>query len=259
MAERTGISRSRRPLTPRRRRSATLADTQPRDVTLALVLILLGGAAWPRHLLLDAAGEVITGPMELSDDLYHLLYRFHRAHEAALDKALATLAGKDAARIKLPHQRRRPPSRCRAAHLPGDDEMTAESADPRPLPHRQYPCSECPWRRDTPPGQFTSERYAAMRETSEHRTVITAEDITGQPMFACHKGDPATGGDGDLACAGWLAAAGNLHIGVRVAVAFGALPASALEPQPGWPDLYDTHDEMAAAQARDDDERGETE
>lgn len=29
--------------------------------------------------------------------------------------------------------------------------------------YRSFPCAECPWRRDVPPGQFTAERFEALR------------------------------------------------------------------------------------------------
>jgi hypothetical protein len=69
-------------------------------------------------------------------------------------------------------------------------------------------------------------------------------------MFGCHKGEPGT--DADLACAGWLAVAGREHIGVRLAVAFGELPAEVLSPGEGWPELFDSYEEMAETQGATD-------
>lgn len=109
------------------------------------------------------------------------------------------------------------------------------------FPRRKYPCAECPWRRDTPPGQFPACRYDALHSTSDQSGLFA-------PMFGCHKGEPGT--NADLACAGWLAVAGYEHIGVRLAVARGALPREALRPGDGWPALFDSYDEMAEAQAR---------
>jgi hypothetical protein len=51
----------------------------------------------------------------------------------------------------------------------------------------------------------------------------------------------------EQACAGWLAVAGYGHLGVRLAVAMGRLPAGALEPGEDWPGLYASYDELAAA------------
>ena len=107
------------------------------------------------------------------------------------------------------------------------------------FPRRRFPCHECPFRRDTDPGQFTSCRYDALRETSESPDIST-------PMFGCHKGAPGT--DEDLACAGWLAVAGHAHPLVRIAVLTGRLEPADLEPGDGWPALFGSYDEMAEAQ-----------
>lgn len=117
------------------------------------------------------------------------------------------------------------------------------------IPHRRYPCRECPWRRDTAPGQFTAERYGALACTSE-QTPGEQPGLTA-PLFACHKSPEGA----EEACAGWLAAVGNVHIRVRLAVAHGRLPAEALTPGEGWPELYPSYLEMAARQARRDDDR----
>lgn len=110
------------------------------------------------------------------------------------------------------------------------------------VPRRLYPCNQCPWRRDTPPGMFPTERYEALRKTSG-----TAGDEAplDAPMFACHK----TTEGREQACAGWLATAGVDHIGVRYAVVTGRIPGSALQPGDDWPDLFDSYAEMAATQA----------
>lgn len=111
-----------------------------------------------------------------------------------------------------------------------------------PLPHRLYPCAECPWRRDTTPGQFPACRYDALRTTSEQQP--GAEPGFDAPMFACHKSPEGR----EEACAGWLAAVGHRHLGVRLAVATGRLPATALTPGGDWPPLFDTYRDMAATQ-----------
>lgn len=113
---------------------------------------------------------------------------------------------------------------------------------PEPLSRRRYPCSECPWKRSTPPGQFTAARYAVLRETSDQRM--------GAPMFGCHKGEPGT--DADLACAGWLAVAGYDNLTVRMAVLTGRLEPEDLLPGDDWPELFSSYAEMAAAQGRSD-------
>lgn len=114
------------------------------------------------------------------------------------------------------------------------------------VPRRRFPCAECPWRRDTPPGQFAACRYEGLTETSTQPQVASVADIVRQPMFACHKSPEGR----EEACAGWLAVAGHENLAVRLAVATGRLPGVALEPGEGWPRLFDSFEEMAAVQAR---------
>lgn len=111
------------------------------------------------------------------------------------------------------------------------------------LPRQKRPCAECPWRRDTPPGQFTQARFRALAVTSG---TPGAEAGPFAPMFGCHK---AVAGRG-AACAGWLAAVGQDHLGVRIAVSHGLIPATALAPKPSWPPLFESYAAMAAAQGR---------
>jgi uncharacterized protein DUF6283 len=106
------------------------------------------------------------------------------------------------------------------------------------LPHCVRPCANCPWRRDSPAGEFAGERYEALRVTAGRPG---CEVGLGAPMFACHKSEEGR----DRACAGWLAVAGIEHLGVRLAVALGRLPASALRPGDRWPDLFSSYEEMA--------------
>jgi hypothetical protein len=109
------------------------------------------------------------------------------------------------------------------------------------VPHRRRPCAECPWRRDTPRGMFTQERYDALADTSGARG---AEAPIDAPLFACHKSAEGR----EEACAGWLAAVGAEHLGVRLAVVSGRIPASALAPPDDWPALFASYDEMARTQ-----------
>jgi hypothetical protein len=67
----------------------------------------------------------------------------------------------------------------------------------------------------------------------------------GAPLFACHK----TAEGREQACAGWLAVSGYEHLGVRLAIVMGRLPAAVLSPGGDWPALYSSYDEMAAAMA----------
>ncbi|WP_425301265.1 DUF6283 family protein [Nocardia wallacei] len=69
------------------------------------------------------------------------------------------------------------------------------------LPHRRYPCAECPWRRDTPAGQFSQERYDDLAATTGSPG---REAWLDAPLLACHKSPEG----GEETCAGWLAAVG---------------------------------------------------
>jgi hypothetical protein len=115
-----------------------------------------------------------------------------------------------------------------------------------PLPYRRRPCAQCPWRRDVEPGQFPAERYEALAATSGKRS---AEAGITAPMFACHKSPERR----EEACAGWLAAVGWNHLGVRVAVHLGRLPECALTPGEDWPELFTDYEDMAATQAGEGD------
>lgn len=108
----------------------------------------------------------------------------------------------------------------------------------RPL-YAKEPCSRCPWRVDVSPGEFPASRYEALEDT------VSSDYGFGQPMFACHKSAEGK----EITCAGFLAVAGNLNITVRLNVLGGHIPASALRPQPGWPELWPDYETMAARQA----------
>lgn len=106
------------------------------------------------------------------------------------------------------------------------------------VPYRAAPCSNCPWRKDSEPGEFPPERYEALRSTSGRpggEAGLTA------PIFACHK---STEGH-DRACAGWLVVCGFDHLGIRLAVVTKRLPAEALFPKADWPELFDSYDKLA--------------
>lgn len=110
------------------------------------------------------------------------------------------------------------------------------------LARRRTPCVECPWKKDTAPGQFPAERYAALRATTIGPDGYEAGiDAT---LFACHRSPE---GD-ELACAGWLAAVGYNSLHVRLLVSYGKIPAEALNPGDDWPELFLDYDEMAARQ-----------
>jgi hypothetical protein len=118
---------------------------------------------------------------------------------------------------------------------------------PAPLRHMPRPCDAsdtsgpCPFRRDAPPGEFTAERFEQLAASAG---APGAEVPLGGIMFACH----STADGAQVACAGWLAVCGTDHLGVRFAASDGRLGPDAVRPQPGWPDLFDSYDEMATTQ-----------
>jgi len=102
---------------------------------------------------------------------------------------------------------------------------------------RAAPCRECPFRVDVSPGKFPVERYELLRDTVGQPG---AEQPIGAPLFACHLSPDGA----ETACAGWLATCGHEHLGVRMAVVMGAIPGAALAPQPGWPELHPTYEDV---------------
>ena len=106
------------------------------------------------------------------------------------------------------------------------------------IPYQRRPCANCPWRCDSPAGEFAPQRYERLRSTAGRPGAEAGLDA---PIFACHKSVAGR----DRACAGWLAVEGTNHLGVRLAVAMGRLPADALTPGPDWPELFGGYDEMA--------------
>jgi hypothetical protein len=121
-----------------------------------------------------------------------------------------------------------------------DDPCTRHAAGR--LPHRRFPCAECPVRKDNagnPRSKFPASRWEALRATS-------GDAGPGAPLFGCHEGEPGTGAD--LLCAGWAASFGRESAEVRIAVMCGLLPVEALDPGVNWPELYQDWDEMVAAQ-----------
>lgn len=107
---------------------------------------------------------------------------------------------------------------------------------------RTRPCAECPWVKATPPGQFSRERFEALRGTTGEPG---AEVGIGAGIFACHKSQEGR----ELPCAGWLASVGYWHIGMRLAAARGEIPGTAFRPEADWPELHESYDEMMEAKA----------
>jgi hypothetical protein len=95
-----------------------------------------------------------------------------------------------------------------------------------------------------PAGEFTAERFEALRSTCGDGVEI------GDPIFACHKSAPGK----DIACAGWTAVVGTEHPTLRLSAIMGDIPMDVFSPRPGWPPLFKTYDEMARTQGREDEQ-----
>lgn len=121
------------------------------------------------------------------------------------------------------------------------------------FPRQKRPCVNCPFRRDVKSGEFPATRYEELRSTC--RNASTTQAPLGAPMFACHK-SPA---GAEFACAGWLAVEGLNHLGVRVAVAVGRLPAEALRPGADWPPLFGSYEEVEETMGGITDEEAQAE
>lgn len=111
---------------------------------------------------------------------------------------------------------------------------------PEPLPRRRHPCKPCPFRVDAHDRHAYPNLAQYAAGTCGSRG---AEMPIGAPMFACHqsKAEPSE------LCAGWLAVAGYEHLSVRLAIAWGHLPASVLDPGTGWPELFASIGEALAS------------
>ncbi|MEU0276813.1 DUF6283 family protein [Streptomyces sp. NPDC006307] len=108
---------------------------------------------------------------------------------------------------------------------------------------RDRPCVRCPWRTDTDLTAFSEEEMDMLRQANG-RPGADAE-ITA-PTVACHRDQPGTRHAWRW-CAGWLATVGHYHHLVRLAGIFESIPKNALDPQPGWPELYPGLDALLAA------------
>ena len=117
-----------------------------------------------------------------------------------------------------------------------DDE--AESCERRSADaQRNEPCPKCPWRKDAPLGKFPPERYIVLAKTA-------TQGLDG--LFACHMS--AEGGE--VACAGYLAVAGDVSLNARLLQAAGKIDMAAIveaTKQPDYPELVGSFAEMAVA------------
>lgn len=115
--------------------------------------------------------------------------------------------------------------------------MKAMDASDHQCPVRQ-PCPGCPWRRDAHAEEipnFSLKLAEGLAATSPDEQGMGPDSFA--PQFACHQSK-----DGEeIVCAGWLAAVGEAHPMVRMAVLRGDLPEGALDHKP---ELHETYQEV---------------
>lgn len=114
--------------------------------------------------------------------------------------------------------------------------------------HMPKPCEPsarsgaCPFRRDADPGEFPAQRFELLADTAG---LPGAEVPIGGPIFACHHSADGSA----VACSGWLKVCGYNHLGIRFAIATRQISPEAVRIMPEDPELFESYDEMAAAQS----------
>ncbi|MFF9076228.1 DUF6283 family protein [Streptomyces sp. NPDC014872] len=111
--------------------------------------------------------------------------------------------------------------------------------------HRKLPCTRCPWLTSTDLTEFSDEDMDMLRRANG---CPGAEAPVNAPIVACHRDQPSTAHPLRW-CAGFLAVVGEQHLGIRLALAFEALPPQAVNPPASWPELYPDLDALIAARA----------
>ncbi len=109
------------------------------------------------------------------------------------------------------------------------------------------PCSDCPWRKDAPPGYWHPDHF---------RDIWRNCQDDGLNVMLCHKATKAPESErGKMPCIGWSRVMGFDAIGVRMLVLRGALTEADTAPQPGDPELYASFAEMMRANGIDTPQR----
>lgn len=98
--------------------------------------------------------------------------------------------------------------------------------------YRKTPCAECPWRRDSPVGEFPAEAFRLSAKSAYDMASTT---------FACHM----SGKVRPAICAGFLMRGAHHNLSMRLARSRGALDPSLLSEE--GVELYDNYREMAEA------------
>lgn len=105
----------------------------------------------------------------------------------------------------------------------------------------KQPCGSCPWRVDARasdiPG-FDMDLAVGLAKNCPDARGHGPE--FGAAIFACHLSTERA----EFACAGWLAAVGAAHPGVRLAIITGRLSPTQLQPGPDWPTLHASYHDV---------------
>lgn len=121
--------------------------------------------------------------------------------------------------------------------------MTTMASNACSLKTPAQPCPSCPWRvdkdaRDIP--NFSLPMAESLAGTSPDENDMGPEFDAA--FFACHQSKEGS----EIPCAGWLAAVGHRHPGVRLAVSMRRVSPAALSPGEDWPQLHDNYPDVLA-------------
>lgn len=97
------------------------------------------------------------------------------------------------------------------------------------------PCLSCPWRVEA-----TADDIPNFKLELAERLAGCQSGTVGAPIFGCHLSKLGE----EFPCAGWLAVHGYHSIAIRLRVMKNLTDPEALKPQPGWPELHTSYDEM---------------
>lgn len=122
----------------------------------------------------------------------------------------------------------------------GTPDVCASGATPATMTYRKIPCKTCPFRADNCDDEHS--HFPASRWESLVKTVPEGnggEDVPAAgTLFSCHNGHHRDA-DRPTVCAGWAALYGYRHLGMRLHVHWGTVPAWLLNgPGENWPPLH---------------------
>jgi hypothetical protein len=99
------------------------------------------------------------------------------------------------------------------------------------------PCSNCPWRRDAPPGYWDPDHFRSIW--------VNCQD-DGTHLMLCHKSGARPPAAPQIVCQGWIRVMKQDAIGVRLALVRDLVTIEEVEDTDG-PDLFTTFRAMLVA------------